>query len=97
MRGCCDCAPVLSGGIHSVFPPSICFPLFPTIETPFPLFHTITLSLGNHRNSFSGYKAVSLPSLPVISVPASSNCAIFQQELPLLSVALSLKLLQGEG
>lgn len=25
------------------------------------------------------------------------NCAIFQQELPLLSVALSLKLLQGEG
>lgn len=35
----------------------------------------------------------SISSLPGISVPASSNCAIFQQELPLLSMALSLKLL----
>lgn len=57
---------------------------------------SLFLSLQNHRNSFSGYKAVSLLSLPVISVPASLNCAIFQQEFPLLSVALSLKLLQGE-
>lgn len=88
-RGCCDCAPVLFSGIYSVSP-SYVF-LFP----PFPLFQSITL--GNHRNSFSGYKAVSLPSLPVTSVPASSNCAVFQQELPLLSVALSLELLQGEG
>lgn len=39
------------------------------------------MSLGNHRNKLSGDKAVSLLS-PRPSVPASANCAIFQQALP---------------
>lgn len=70
-----NCAPVLFEGIHSVSPSMFLFP-------PFPLFQTIIfLSLGNHRNSFSGYKAVSFFSLPVISVPASKLCNLSAETL----------------
>lgn len=69
---------------------SVFIPTFPVV----PNHH---LSLGNHRNSFSGYKAVSLLSLPVISVPASSNCAIFSAGTPSPFSGFESKLLQGEG
>lgn len=90
-RGCCDCAPVLFGGIHSVSP-SICF------YSHFPPCFKPSLCLWETTGTvFLGTRLCLSPSLPVISVPASSNCAIFQQELPLLSVAPSLKAFAGRG
>lgn len=68
----------------------------------FVFIPTLPIALNHHLSwEVTGtvffWVQVCLLSLPVISVPASSNCAIFQQELPLSSVALSAKLLQGEG
>lgn len=81
---------VLLDGICFVSPSICVYPHSPHRFEP-PL-----VVLGSDRNSFF-WVQVCLLSLPVISVPASSNCAIFQQELPLSSVASSAKLLQGEG
>lgn len=64
--------------------PRLCF--IPHLCVPYHYF----LSLGKHRNYFSGDKAV----LVVISVPASSNCAIFSRNS---SVALSFESFWEKG
>lgn len=68
---------------------SVFIPIFPIVEN----HHFFVF--GKPQEQFiwrQGYV-----SLLVIFVPASSDCAIFQQELPLLSVVLNLKLLRESG
>lgn len=74
----------------SNFPEYVFIPTFPLVS-----YHHLFV-FGKPQEQFLwGHGCVSLSWS--FSVPASSNCAIFRQELPLLSVASSLKLLQEGG
>jgi len=74
----------------SSFPKYLFVPTFPSVSN-----HHIFV-LGKPQEQFFWVQG-SVSSLPGISVPASSNCAIFQQELPLLSIALVLSFCRERG
>lgn len=79
----CDGICSVSQTVCSVSPPS-----------PIVSDHHFFFLVGNHRSFFFWVQGcASLLSLPVIPVPAFSNCAIFSGTL--LSPALSPQLLQG--
>ena len=84
-----NCAPVLFEGIHSVSP-SICF--YSHFSHYFkPSYYCLWKTTGT---VFLGTRLSPL-SQSFLFQPL--NCAIFQQELPLLSVALSLSFCREVG